>query len=227
MIRVSLSSPTAVVHGVRFIRHKNTPQRSPPLHRASVVNTPPASTTPLVDRKENDPTDDGFEPKRRFPMSQEELPFTLADIRKAIPKHCFERSLWKSLGYFARDALAIGLFVYGSTFIDALPVSMVIKYGILWPFYWFGVSAFGVGVWILSHECGHGSFSEHEKLNDFVGWIGHSFLLIPYFSWQALPFNSLFSIPQKETFTSKTSRLYRKCDLRRSNAFTNQCLKCF
>jgi omega-6 fatty acid desaturase / acyl-lipid omega-6 desaturase (Delta-12 desaturase) len=42
----------------------------------------------------------------------------------------------------------------------------------------------GTGVWVLAHECGHQAFSASRGLNDIVGWILHSALLVPYFSWQ-------------------------------------------
>jgi omega-6 fatty acid desaturase (delta-12 desaturase) len=36
----------------------------------------------------------------------------------------------------------------------------------------------------LAHECGHQSFSPSKVLNDTTGWICHSALLVPYFSWK-------------------------------------------
>ena len=42
----------------------------------------------------------------------------------------------------------------------------------------------GSGVWVLAHECGHGAMSSRKWLNDLVGFPLHSFLLVPYFSWQ-------------------------------------------
>jgi len=120
----------------------------------------------------------------RLPEPQEELPFTLSDIRRAIPQHCFERDIGKSFSYLIGDLMAIGGLVYASTFIDALPVMTAVKYGVLWPMYWFWVSAFGVGLWIVAHECGHGAFSKYTWLNDLVGFFGHSILLVPYFSWK-------------------------------------------
>lgn len=37
---------------------------------------------------------------------------------------------------------------------------------------------------ILGHECGHGSFSNIKILNDVLGFILHTIVLVPYFSWQ-------------------------------------------
>lgn len=41
-----------------------------------------------------------------------------------------------------------------------------------------------MGLWVLAHECGHGAFSKDKKLQDAVGYILHSLMLVPYFSWQ-------------------------------------------
>ncbi|CZS98197.1 related to oleate delta-12 desaturase [Rhynchosporium graminicola] len=40
------------------------------------------------------------------------------------------------------------------------------------------------GLWVLGHECGHGAFSTSDALNDVVGYVLHSALLVPYFSWK-------------------------------------------
>lgn len=41
-----------------------------------------------------------------------------------------------------------------------------------------------MGLWVLGHECGHGAFVSSRWLNDVVGFVIHSALLVPYFSWQ-------------------------------------------
>ncbi len=43
------------------------------------------------------------------------------------------------------------------------------------------------GVWVVAHECGHGAFSDWQPVNDGVGLVLHSCLLVPYFSWCAAP----------------------------------------
>lgn len=39
------------------------------------------------------------------------------------------------------------------------------------------------GIWVLGHECGHKAFSDNDLLNDLLGYILHTPLLVPYFSW--------------------------------------------
>jgi len=40
------------------------------------------------------------------------------------------------------------------------------------------------GIWVIAHECGHQSFSKWKSVNDSVGWVLHSALLVPYHSWR-------------------------------------------
>ncbi|CAG7837620.1 unnamed protein product [Allacma fusca] len=40
------------------------------------------------------------------------------------------------------------------------------------------------GLWVIAHECGHQAFSEHQILNDTVGLVLHSIMLVPYHSWK-------------------------------------------
>ena len=40
------------------------------------------------------------------------------------------------------------------------------------------------GIWVIAHECGHHAFTPHKQLNNVVGFIFHTMLLVPYFSWQ-------------------------------------------
>ena len=41
-----------------------------------------------------------------------------------------------------------------------------------------------IGMWVTAHEAGHGAFSDNRKLQDFIGYLFHSVLLVPYYSWQ-------------------------------------------
>ncbi|CAK9101876.1 Delta(12)-fatty-acid desaturase (Fatty acid desaturase 2) (Omega-6 fatty acid desaturase [Durusdinium trenchii] len=40
------------------------------------------------------------------------------------------------------------------------------------------------GPWVIGHECGHSAFCEQKWLQTTVGYILHSALMVPYFSWQ-------------------------------------------
>lgn len=115
-----------------------------------------------------------------------ELPdYTINDIRNAIPKHCFERSAVKGLAYVARDigSLAITFYVFHN-YVTPENVPSTIVRTALWAIYTFVQGLFGTGLWVLAHECGHQAFSPSKILNDTVGWVCHSALLVPYFSWK-------------------------------------------
>lgn len=115
-----------------------------------------------------------------------EIPdYTIKDIRDAIPAHCFERSGAKGLAYVARDivSLAATFYLFHNYVTPEFVPSTAVRAG-LWTVYTFVQGLFGTGLWVLAHECGHQSFSPSKTLNDTVGWICHSALLVPYFSWK-------------------------------------------
>lgn len=108
--------------------------------------------------------------------------FNLQQLRNAIPPVCFESSLPHSLAYLARDILYAGILVSLALRIDTLPNNFLRV--LAWTVYMFAQGCVGTGLWILAHECGHGAFSKYQRINDFIGWVVHSALLVPYFSWK-------------------------------------------
>lgn len=71
-------------------------------------------------------------PATRAPTAKP--PFTVGELRRAIPKHCFERSLLRSSAYLIADLVAVAALYYASTFIDRAPA--LLAWGLLWPMYW-------------------------------------------------------------------------------------------
>lgn len=116
--------------------------------------------------------------------------YTIKDILLAIPKECYERSLVRSLGYVARDIISMVAIGYvGHKTIPLVDfagheTASYVARGALWMVQSYLISLFGFGLWILAHECGHGAFSDYQNINDFVGWVLHSYLVVPYFSWK-------------------------------------------
>jgi len=113
---------------------------------------------------------------------------TVAEIRAAIPKECFEYSLAHSFFLIFRDAgvMAAVFLLFNSVLRTPglSPEPLAIWEWMGWAVYGFVQGSAMVGWWVLAHECGHGAFSPHRTLNDAVGWVLHSALLVPYFSWQ-------------------------------------------
>nr|APQ41587.1 delta-12 fatty acid desaturase allele 2 [Perilla frutescens] len=109
-------------------------------------------------------------------------PFTLGEIKKAIPPHCFKRSIPRSFSYVLYDLVIASLFYYVATnYFHQLPYPL--SY-VAWPLYMICQGCILTGVWVIAHECGHHAFSDYQWLDDTVGLVLHSFLLVPYFSWK-------------------------------------------
>mmetsp|Transcript_7991 Transcript_7991/g.11920 ORF Transcript_7991/g.11920 Transcript_7991/m.11920 type:complete len:429 (+) Transcript_7991:111-1397(+) len=142
--------------------------------------------TPVGDRvtmlKELNPLADGIlDPYRPANLPLEPPKFTLKTIKDAIPRHCFERNLLTSFSHLFVDLVYIAAMFYASTYISMVPVWARF---ILWPVYWYAQGSVMTGVWVIAHECGHQSFSDYEWVNNTVGSICHSLLLVPYHSWR-------------------------------------------
>ncbi|KAK7423069.1 hypothetical protein QQZ08_009236 [Neonectria magnoliae] len=107
----------------------------------------------------------------------------IKSLRDAIPKSCFTPSTLRSLGYLLRDVLMAGSLVWiAVNLIPALPHPVLRMAA--WTLYGYAQGLVCTGLWILAHEAGHGAFSVYPRLNDTVGWLTHSVLLVPYFSWK-------------------------------------------
>jgi len=53
-----------------------------------------------------------------------------------------------------------------------------------WTAYIIAQGSVMFGIWVLAHECGHGAISDYQVFNDCIGWVVHSLLFVPYFSWK-------------------------------------------
>jgi fatty acid desaturase len=105
---------------------------------------------------------------------------SMPDVLRAIPKHCFEKDTAKSLMY---AAISTGLTVACAALAAAyLPLSAA--WTPAWVLYALVNGTIATGCWVVAHECGHGAFSDNKTLQDTIGYILHSCLLVPYFSWQ-------------------------------------------
>jgi acyl-lipid omega-3 desaturase len=104
-----------------------------------------------------------------------ELPFTLAKLKSAIPPEYFVPSLARSLAYFFVDLLIVaGLY------------SLAISLDAWWfyPIFWFATGTMFWALFVVGHDCGHGSFSRQRWLNNLVGHISHSLILVPFHGWR-------------------------------------------
>ena len=101
---------------------------------------------------------------QRSPMDKP--PFTLGQIKMAIPPHCFQRSLVKSSSYLVHDLVIVAALLYAAlVWIPALPSMLQLG---AWPLYWVLQGCVMTGVWVLAHECGHHAFSDYLLLDNMV-----------------------------------------------------------
>lgn len=113
----------------------------------------------------------------------------LNNLKKAIPEAAFEKSILKSTLYMIFDFLMWG---------GALGLMWTLCHSSIWQtfsfwqqaaatlIYWNVTGFFMWCIFVIGHDCGHGTFSEIETLNDFVGHLTHGSILVPYFPWQVM-----------------------------------------
>jgi len=111
-------------------------------------------------------------------VHQKDFP-TNEQLLSAIPAHLKVRSTPTSLAYAATSLIITSLCFYLGrqipfTFL-AIPV---------WIVYALVTGTVATGMWVVAHECSHGAFSDNKILQDIIGFVYHSALLVPYFSWQ-------------------------------------------
>ncbi|KGN54480.2 hypothetical protein Csa_017882 [Cucumis sativus] len=112
-------------------------------------------------------------------------PFTITQIKKSIPSHCFNRSLYRSFSYVIFDSILLSTFYYvATTYFHTLSAHPLLLHYLAWPLYWLSQGIVFTGFWVIAHECGHHAFSDYQFLDDFLGFLLHSSLLIPYFSFK-------------------------------------------
>mmetsp|Transcript_20941 Transcript_20941/g.30185 ORF Transcript_20941/g.30185 Transcript_20941/m.30185 type:complete len:378 (-) Transcript_20941:159-1292(-) len=111
----------------------------------------------------------------------------LGSLRKALPEDVFVKSLAMSLYHLFFD-----LFMW----IGTLTAMYALIKSDIWatmPFWGQAVASFlywnvaGFFMWclfVVGHDCGHGTFSNYEWLNDLIGHIVHGSILVPYWPWQ-------------------------------------------
>jgi len=147
---------------------------------------PSASSTSLSSMSEMGIEDKPMGVLRDLHGNEFEVPdYTIKELHDAIPKHCFDRSAATGLYYVGRDiTLLATTFYLFHTYLTPENVPLYPARVAGWALYTVLQGLFGTGLWVMAHECGHQSFSTSKVLNDTVGWVCHSALLVPYFSWK-------------------------------------------
>ncbi|KAL0581658.1 hypothetical protein V5O48_000359 [Marasmius crinis-equi] len=123
------------------------------------------------------------------------MPWSLREIRNAIPSRLFVKNTALGLQYLLRDIVFAASLWYLASNIDSLSrktavIELLTPFGAelfrwsAWITYWWFQGLVFTGIWVIGHECGHGAFSDYRLLNDIIGFIFHTALWTPYFSWK-------------------------------------------
>ena len=101
------------------------------------------------------------------------------EFQDTIPAHYFKPQTRTSLRYLLQSVL-IQIVVVSI----GLTIPFTQRMIPVWILYSFISGTTAMGFWVIAHECGHGAFSRNKTLETIVGYLLHSLLLVPYFSWQ-------------------------------------------
>ncbi len=110
-----------------------------------------------------------------YVRSAEELNFTLQELKAAIPAYCFRPSVLRSLAYLFLDVgIVVGLYALAHSLNSWL----------FFPIFWLAAGTMFWALFVVGHDCGHGSFSCYRWLNNLVGHLTHTPILVPYHGWR-------------------------------------------
>ena len=102
-----------------------------------------------------------------------------AELLACLPADLLQHKPAKAWGSLALS-LGLSLLVYGL----GTRIPLTAAAAPLWLLYGLITGTVAMGCWVLAHECGHGAFHPNRRLEATVGFVLHSLLLVPYFSWQ-------------------------------------------
>lgn len=108
---------------------------------------------------------------------------SIVEIKRSIPLVCFQPKVSTSMYYAVKDFIQVVVCFAIFYKLSNLTDSFILR-ATLMVAYWAVQGTFFTGIFVVGHDCGHGSFSDYPLLNDVVGTVMHSFLLAPYYMWK-------------------------------------------
>jgi omega-3 fatty acid desaturase (delta-15 desaturase) len=97
---------------------------------------------------------------------------TLVEIKKILPKHCFQPTVVQSLYYVLKDLVIVTTLYLSFLCFENSDTYGVLKY-LAVPLYWYLQGTMFWAIFVLGHDCGHESFSKYSLLNNVFGNILH------------------------------------------------------
>jgi omega-6 fatty acid desaturase (delta-12 desaturase) len=114
---------------------------------------------------------------------------TVALQAPAAPPQSAARSWQKLVAKYQNPSVARSLEQVATSFIPFM-VAWAVAYVLMDISFWLGLpvailaGGFLMRIFIILHDCGHGSFFKSKRANDFVGTICGVFSITPYFQWR-------------------------------------------
>ena len=102
-----------------------------------------------------------------------------AELLACLPTELTQINPVKAWGSLAMS-LGLSALAYGVGTLIPLQLSATP----LWLLYAVVTGTVAGGCWVIAHECGHRAFHPNPRVEAVVGFVLHSLLLVPYFSWQ-------------------------------------------
>ena len=133
--------------------------------------TPPVSLAPQAAAPGSSAAPAGSSRSVQYPGKAELLAALPADLQRFNPVKA-----WGSLAL----SLSLSAVAYGVGTL--IPISLAAAP--LWLLYAVVTGTVAGGCWVIAHECGHGAFHPNRRVEATVGFVLHSLLLVPYFTWQ-------------------------------------------
>jgi len=132
--------------------------------------------------------------------------FKLAQLKNAIPEDLFQSSTSKSIFYFLLDSFVI---------VSLLSLALYLDSWLFYPVYWFLQGTFFWALFVVGHDCGHGSFSKYKWVNNLFGHLAHTPILVPFHGWRIshrTHHNNTGNLDKDESWYPLSQSEYRNLD---------------
>ncbi|KAA8496773.1 Omega-3 fatty acid desaturase, chloroplastic [Porphyridium purpureum] len=114
-------------------------------------------------------------PNPEFEKFAKPPPFTMEEVRKAIPQECWRKDATKSTMYLLRDLVTIAVLA---------AIAVKAANPLVWALYTLAQGTLFWALFVVGHDCGHGSYSNSSLLNEIVGHLTHASILVPFHGWR-------------------------------------------
>lgn len=119
--------------------------------------------------------------RKAWDLSDSELDELQRDVNKVLAPYTGKPNLLVSYLYLFLSCFYCWVCYEAMQFLIELGW---FPYWFLWGVYAVTAGQPATGAWCCAHEAGHGAFGATALQNDIPGFICHSLLLVPYFSWK-------------------------------------------